>query len=66
MIIKENGFNWRTLEVSLKKHKLAEVYYYFLKSRALKKCHVIETVLTYHKVLTIKYQGKDKASRQAL
>lgn len=29
MIIKENGFNWKTLEVSLLKNKLAEVYYYF-------------------------------------
>lgn len=53
------------LEVSPKKNKLAEVYYYFLK-RVLKKCHIIETLLTYHKVLTIKQQGKDKASRLAL
>lgn len=53
MIMKENGFNWRMLEVSPKKNKLAEVYYYFLK-RVLKKCHIIETLLTYHKVLTIK------------
>lgn len=32
MIIKENGFYYRTVQVSLKKNKLAEVYYYFLKS----------------------------------